>query len=92
MHDTHANIWGENQVLKDHFGQRYACVELTFIDDKPVVKDFSDEQWGKETGLEIGDIISVVNNRPVEEIVQEKLKYSPASNYPTKLRDMAFNP
>ncbi|HRG41945.1 MAG TPA: S41 family peptidase [Saprospiraceae bacterium] len=91
VHDTHANIWGENQVLKDHFGQRYACVELTFIDDKPVVKDFYDEQWGKETGLEIGDIISVVNNRPVEEIVQEKLKYSPASNYPTKLRDMAFN-
>jgi C-terminal processing protease CtpA/Prc len=91
VHDTHANIWGGNQVLNNHFGLRYASVELTFIESKPVVTGFYDEKLGKETGLEIGDVISVINNRPVEEIVKERLKFSPASNYPTKLRDIASN-
>lgn len=91
VHDTHANIWGGNQVLNNYFGLRYAAPELTFIEGKPVVTGFYDEKLGKKTGLEIGDIISVINNRPVEEIVKERLKYSPASNYPTKLRDISFN-
>ena len=91
VHDTHANIWGGNPVLNNYFGLRYATVELTFIESKPVVTGFYDEKLGKETGLEIGDIISVVNNRPVEEIIKERLKYSPASNYPTKLRDISSN-
>ncbi len=89
VHDTHANIWGRNPVLNNYFGLRYASVELTFIEGKPVVTGFYDEKLGKETGLEIGDVISVVNNRPVEEIVNERLKYAPASNYPTQLRDIS---
>lgn len=91
VHDTHANIWGRNQIINNYFGLRYASVELTFIENKPVVTGFYDKKLGKETGLEIGDIISVINNRTVEEIVKERLKYSPASNYSTKLRDIASN-
>ena len=91
IHDTHANVWGGNQVLNNHFGLHYAPVKLTFIENKPVVTGFYDEKLGKETGLEIGDIISVINNRPFEEIVKERLKFSPASNYSTKLRDIATN-
>ena len=91
VNDTHANIWGGNQVLNNYFGLNYASVELTFIENKPVVTGYYDEKLGKETGLEIGDIITVVNNRPIEEIIKEKLKYYPASNYSTKLRDIARN-
>jgi C-terminal processing protease CtpA/Prc len=91
VHDTHANVWGGNQVLNNHFGLRYAAAEITFIEGKPVVTGFYDENFGKETGLEIGDIISVINKQPVEEILAEQLKYAPASNYPTKLRDIAPN-
>jgi len=89
VHDTHANIWGGNQVLNNYFGVNYAAVELTFIEGKAVVTGYYDKNLGKETGLEIGDIISVVNNTPVDQIIKEKIKYSPASNYPTKLRDIA---
>lgn len=89
VHDTHANIWGKNQVLNNHLGLRYASIELTFVESKPVVTGFYDEKLGKESGLEIGDVISVINNRPVEEIVKDRLELSPASNYPTKLRDIA---
>jgi C-terminal processing protease CtpA/Prc len=91
VHDTHANIWGGNQTLNSHFGLRYASVELTFVESKPVVTGFYDEKLGKETGLVIGDIISSINNKPVEEIIKESLKYAPASNYPTKLRDISSN-
>ena len=91
VHDTHANIWGGNQTLNSHFGLRYASVELTFIESKAVVTGFYDEKLGKETGLVIGDIVSHINNRPIEQIIKERLKYAPASNYSTKLRDIATN-
>lgn len=91
IHDTHANIWGNNQVLNKYFGLRYAPVILTFIEEKPVITNFYDEKLGKETGLEIGDIISTINNIPFEKIVKERLKYSPASNYSTKLRNIESN-
>ncbi len=89
IHDTHANVWGGNQILNSHFGLRYAAVELKFIENKPIVTGYYDEKQGRETGLEIGDLITSINNKPVEGIVKENLKYSPASNYPTKLRDIA---
>lgn len=56
----------------------------------PVVTAYYDEELGKETGLEIGDIISKVNHRPIEEIIAATLKYSPASNYATQLRDISL--
>lgn len=91
VHDTHANIWGGNSNLDNYFGINRAAVELTFIENKPVVTKYYDEKLGKETGLVIGDVITSINNRPVEEIIKDKLKYSPASNYSTQLRDIAKN-
>lgn len=89
IHDTHANIWGNNNVLNNYFGLNYAPLELTFIENKPVVTAYYDEKLGKESGLKIGDIITEINNRPIKEIIQDQLKYTPASNYPTQLRDIA---
>jgi len=89
VHDTHANIWGDNPIIKNHFGTKHGPVELTFIENKPIVTAFYGEKFEKEKGLKIGDIITVINNTPVEAIVKERLKYFPASNYATKLRDIA---
>ncbi len=91
VHDTHATIWYSNPILRSHFGLKYAPVAVTFIENKPIVTSYFNEKSGKESGLLIGDIITTINNRPIEEIVNEKLKYTPASNYPTKLRDIAKN-
>jgi C-terminal processing protease CtpA/Prc len=88
IHDTHANIWGWSPLL-NHFGLRYANVELTFIEAKAVVTNFFDHEPERETGLEIGDVIISINEVPLEEIVKERLKYTPASNYSTKLRDIS---
>ncbi len=89
VHDTHANIWGKNDVLTKHYGVNYTAIDLKFIEEKAVVVGFSDSTLGKETKLEIGDIITSVNNKSVTEIVKDRLKTTPASNYPTQLRDLA---
>lgn len=90
IHDTHANIWGRNHALTNYFGSNYGPLELTFVENKALVTNYLDDKLGKETGLEVGDIITSVNDKPVEEMVKERLNLSPASNYPTKLRDIAF--
>lgn len=89
IHDTHANIWGNNEVLNKYFGTKYADVQLKFIEQKPVVTDYFDTSLSKETGMDIGDIITKINVKSIQNIIDEQLKYTPASNYTTQLRDLA---
>ena len=89
VHDTHANIWGNDNALNKEWGLNYAPIELAFIEDKAVVIGYFNDKSGKETGLQVGDIIETVNNESVSEIVKRQLKYTAASNYPTQLRDLA---
>lgn len=91
IHDTHANIWGQGLVLNQYWGENYAPIELTFIEDKAIVTDYFDENLGQETGLRVGDEILKINNQLVSDIITSKLKYTPASNYPTQLREIAKN-
>lgn len=88
IHDTHANIWGWSPLLQ-HFGLRLPNVKLAFIEEQAVVIDFFDNSTEMATDLIIGDIIISVNGILIEEIVTESLKYTPASNYTTKLRDIS---
>lgn len=89
IHDTHANIWGNNPILRKYFGERYALPDLIFIDSKAVVKGFYKIGTENKTGLERGDIITKVNEKKVDEIVKDNLKIMPASNYSTQLRNVA---
>jgi len=89
VHDTHANIWGYDIALNTYWGTNYSPLEITFIENKVIVTDYFDEELGQETGLIVGDNITKINNELVTEIVKRILKYTPASNYPTQLRDIA---
>ncbi|MGB3079913.1 MAG: S41 family peptidase [Saprospiraceae bacterium] len=89
VHDTHANIWGRDDVLSNYKGINYAPLEVSFIENKAVVTDYFDQDLGEKSGLKKGDIIEAVDNRRVDEIINEKLQYTPASNYPTQLREIA---
>ena len=91
VHDTHANIWGRNETLENYRGLKYAPVEITFVENKAVVTDYYDTISGVKTGLKIGNVIESINNKSVEDIVKERLPLTPASNYPTQLRDIAPN-
>ncbi|MFD2445448.1 S41 family peptidase [Bacillus sp. CGMCC 1.16607] len=89
IHDTHANIWNQDEILDEFWGVNSAPFRLSFIENKPVVTGYYEQYFGKKSGLIYGDVITKINGQPVEEMIKEKLKYIPASNYPTKLRDIA---
>ncbi|MBM2814884.1 MAG: peptidase [Ignavibacteria bacterium] len=91
VHDTHANIWGDDQTLKIYWGVNYAPVEIRFIENKAVVTDYYEQNLGMKSGLQIGDVITKINGKPVEKIVLDKLKYTSASNYPRQLMDIGSN-
>lgn len=87
IQDTHANVWGFNEVLERYFGKNIVPVELKFVENKAVVVKLQDEF--KEANLQVGDVILKVNGVKVEDWIKNNLKYFPASNYPTQLRDVA---
>lgn len=89
IHDTHANIWGNSKSLEKYFGERYSPVQLTFAENKPVVEGSYDENSGTQTGLKKGDVITEINGENIDTIIKKSLKYLPASNYPTQLRDIS---
>jgi hypothetical protein len=89
VHDTHANIWGMDRILDSCRGLNYAPLKVTFVEGKAVVTDYYDDVFGEMTGLQVGDVIETINHKPVQELLEESLPITPASNYPTQLRDIA---
>lgn len=91
VNDTHANIWGYEETLETYHGVNYAPIIVKFIDDKAIVFGYHNKELAEQTGLKIGDQISMINNVEVEDIVANRLIHAPASNHPTKLRIIARN-
>jgi C-terminal processing protease CtpA/Prc len=89
VHDTHANIWGANLAYYEYFGIRFTPIEVSFIENKLVITDFMTNTAKEHSGLQIGDIILSIDNKDVDDIIQERLPYTPASNYSTQLRNIA---
>lgn len=88
VHDSHASLRG-NPVLDKFFGERHAPVDVYFVEGKPVVTGYRHDQWGKATGLEVGDVITAVNGKAVADRVGELQEYAPASNLARQLQDIA---
>lgn len=91
IHDTHAGIWGNNKVLEKYYGEKYPPVKVIFAENQLIVNDFYNDSLSKESGLQKGDAITGINGESVENIIKNRLKYTPASNYPTQLRNIAYN-
>ncbi|WP_127141074.1 S41 family peptidase [Flagellimonas marinaquae] len=89
IQDTHANLWEGAGKINEWKGLNYPPVHVRFIENKLVVTDFYNEEHIDKVGLEIGDIITKINDRTVAEIVKERAPYYPASNQPTMLRDIS---
>ena len=91
IHDTHANIWGDNKELREYFGKYAAPIRARFIEDRLVVTGFYSDSFSIWNKLKIGDVITTVHGEPVGKLVKEKLYLTPASNYETQLRDMPYH-
>ncbi len=89
VHDTHANLWGGADKIDEWKGMYYPPIHVRFIENKLAVTDYYKIELKDEVGLEIGDVITKINGKGIEQIVKEKSKYYPASNIPTQLRDIS---
>jgi len=88
VNDTHANIWGRDEVLSKFWGLKISPVQVRILNKQVVITKLFDESLA-ESEIKIGDIILKVNDIPVEKLISEKIKYCPASNLSTKYRDVA---
>ncbi|MCX6282698.1 MAG: S41 family peptidase [Bacteroidetes bacterium] len=91
VRDTHSNIWSKETVLAEYRGKNFSLAQLTFTEGKAVITGFYNAKNGDHCILQQGDIITEISGRSIESILESKLKYTPASNYPTQLRDIARN-
>ncbi len=89
IHDTHANIFGWDMALNRYWGMHLPAIEISFVENKAIVTGYYDEELGKKTGLIKGDNIVKINNKTIDDIIKERLKYTPASNYPRQLRNLS---
>ena len=89
IQDTHANLWGGADKIDEWKGINYPPFHVRFIENKLVITDYYNEALMNASGLKIGDVISKINGRSIENIVSENSKYYPASNIPTRLRDIS---
>ncbi|WP_266367865.1 S41 family peptidase [Tellurirhabdus rosea] len=89
IHDTHANIWGRQPDLERWRGVFLAPVQVRFVENQAVVTGYYHDSAGRASGLRVGDVIRSIDGKPVADWVREKTPYYPASNHPTRLRDMA---
>ena len=91
INDTHAAITAGFWNLEASKGNKYAALRVWFIEGKLVVTEYYNPEFKRASGLEIGDIITHINGESVESIVEKQKKYYPASNEPSRLRDMSFD-
>lgn len=89
VQDTHANLWGGGDKINEWKGENFPPVHVRFIEDQLVVTDYYDKEMKEAVGLKVGDVITKINGTPVAQLVEAKAKYYPASNMPTKLRDLS---
>jgi hypothetical protein len=91
IRDTHANIWSNHDGINTFFGEKYALPEVKFVEGKAVVTGFHTDSLVEAGELKIGDIVTEIDGKSIQNRIQEMLPYTPASNYTTQLRDIARN-
>ncbi|MDR1197472.1 MAG: peptidase S41 [Prevotellaceae bacterium] len=89
INDTHANLWGGGDKIDSLRGNRYAPFGIRHVEDKWIVTDYYKPELKEVAGLDVGDIITHINGKSVEAIIDSIRIYYPASNEAARTRDMA---
>ncbi|WP_299337998.1 S41 family peptidase [uncultured Psychroserpens sp.] len=89
--DTHANLWGGNDKVQEQRGTFVPDAHVKFVENKLVVDAYFNEDNTSSSGLKRGDIITHISEKSVDDLVKDLHDMYPASNQPTRLRDMSFD-
>jgi len=89
INDTHAAYMGGGDKIQSLRGNNYASFRVQFVEQKLIVTDYYNPELKEASGLEIGDIVTHINGKTVESVVDSIKIYYPASNEAARLRDIA---
>lgn len=89
IHDSHADIEGDNPILKNYFGKYYPALRLAMPDGQLIVTGYVSDSLGKESGLLPGDVITHINGEKVADRLERQRLHLPASNEAARARDFA---
>ena len=99
IRDSHAaNLLEGGDQIRRSGGQWNSPIKVRFAEDKLVVSGYralrdtvlTTEAADSVMGLKKGDIITHIDGKPVQAIVDSLRMYFPASNEPTRLKNMEF--
>lgn len=91
IHDTHANTHCKYQPLEEFKGKNVPYIELTYVEDKPVVTGGFHKDTAYMEGMQLGDQLTKVNGKDVEQSFYDAKKYVYGSNEPTQRRNYTFS-
>lgn len=89
LNDTHANLWGGNDQISKLRGNNYAPFRGAFVENKFVVTDYYNAEFSDAAKVKVGDVITHINGKSIQSIVDSLRPYYPASNDAAMLRDMS---
>lgn len=91
IHDSHAAIWDGAYKIETSKGQNYPPFHVRFVENKLIVDDYFNADKESLTGIKIGDVITHINGKSVEKVVDSLMVYYPGSNLPARLREISVN-
>ena len=89
LNDSHASLISKSAPLNVYRGMRNAVPKVEFIEGKAIVTGSYNDSLGALTPLHLGDEIVSVDQKTVKQIIKQRINRTPASNYPTKLRNIS---
>jgi hypothetical protein len=87
VHDTHANLWSSLQV-RPPTGACRLPLNLRFIGQSAVVYSFASTD-AAAAGFKVGDVVTDLDGKPVDKLVEAWAPYYADSNQAARLRDIA---
>jgi C-terminal processing protease CtpA/Prc len=60
-----------------------------FVENRPVVTDYSEAKAGPASGLQIGDVIEEIDGEPVQQLIARWMPYHPGSNEAARQQNIA---
>ena len=91
LDDSHANLWAGGDKISEFRGTNFAPFRGEFIENKFVVTDYYNPEFSGAAKLKIGDIITHINGKTINSIVDSLTPYYPASNEAAMLRDISID-
>lgn len=91
LKDTHANLREGGDKIAELKGWNFAPFRASFVENKFVIVDYYNPELVDTTMLKIGTVITHVNGKSIESIVDSLKPYYPASNKAAMLRGISVD-